>query len=168
MARKFTKLFLGNIVYAIGRRIFRKIASIFTLPKPTLVIDGDEMIIGDASGLAEFVEIYANGEFVKRLPTSRVFTFIVELQGGGSGTHTFECEHGMTWEEFVNSDHNTVVNGSKSFIVDDGVVLFIGSAYGHDAPIVGSFSYKDAIGLDHSVLSTSKVGDHETYYYYTA
>ena len=114
MARKFTKLFLGNIVYAIGRRIFRKIASIFTLPKPTLVIDGDEMIIGDASGLATGVEIYANGELVKRFRTGASYSLYINSELGDSAFKAYservKIDFAPTAEDDYDFDARTLAS----------------------------------------------------------
>lgn len=171
MARKFTKLFVGNIAFAIGKRVFRKIASMFTLPRPTLVIDGDEMIIGDASGLAENVEIYANGELVKRLYTNqKILRFTVQLLGSHSGdTHTFEYEGDMTWDDFVKSDYNKIVNGERSFIAYSTLVQFNGVAYGYSSDnslsYGGSFYYDDENNVAKSVRLASQVCDVDTYCY---
>lgn len=164
MARKFTKLFLGNIVYAIGKRIFRKIASIFTLPKPTLVIDGDEMIIGDASGRATGVEIYANGELVKMLSI-----FTVKITGGDSGEHRFVYPHGMTWADFINSDYNKIVNGERSFGVskDGYYVDFNGAVYGYGETMIGLGTETGTTSGYYLVALTSKIGDYDTYYHRT-
>ena len=71
----------------------------------------------------------------------------------GSGTSfTYQCEDGMTWEEFVNSDYNTNNNFS---LTSDGYVSYVESS-------------KTPLSSEDRAISTEKIIDNHIYYYLTS
>lgn len=70
---------------------------------------------------------------------------------GESSSFTYQCEDGMTWQEFVKSSYNT--NNDFS-LTNDGYVSYVKSS-------------KSAIDLE-LVLSTEKIVADNIYYYLTS
>lgn len=72
MAKKFTKLNIGDSVASSGGRVWKKLSSMLRLSAPTLSLDGDMLTITDNSQLATSFDILVDGE-VKGTATGATF-----------------------------------------------------------------------------------------------
>lgn len=110
MTKKFKKLNLCAAVATIGRRMFRKLSTLFPLTAPSIDIDAEDettLNIYDEERLATSYDIFVNGVVVDTVSTLPIISFTID-------TTTYQAEEGMTWGEWYTSEYNTT-----SFYIND-------------------------------------------------